>query len=280
MQMIDLHTHSTASDGSLSPTLLIELAASRGLSAIALTDHDTIGGLDEAAEAAKRLGIRFIPGVELEISWEPGEFHLLALGLKAPSPSFVKALADLAQGREERNKRILDLMKEMGIDASYEEVASYSQGKVLGRPHFAALLVARKIVKNKQQAFAKYLGKGRPFYTPKTGLELRKAIELIKESGAVAILAHPLSLYVSWGRLEPLIIDFKAQGLDGIEAWHPTARKRPCERLEVLGRSLGLLITAGSDFHGDVRPDRKLGITAGDTKITENYLEGIPFISP
>lgn len=278
--MIDLHTHSTASDGSLSPSLLIERAASRGLSAIALTDHDTLAGLDEAGKTAKRLGLQFIPGVELEITWEPGEFHLLALGLEKPSPNLISALEEMADERKKRNLRILDLMNEMGIEADYEEISSYSEGQVIGRPHFADFLVARKIVKNKQQAFEKYLGKGRPFFTPKTGLDLGRALALIKESGAISILAHPLSLYVSWGRIEPLIRDFKDLGLDGLEAWHPIARKRPCERLEELGRSLGMLVTAGSDFHGDARPERKLGLSAGDMKIDERYMEGIPFIEP
>ncbi len=274
--MIDLHSHSTASDGSLSPTHLMEEAASRGLSTIALTDHDTIAGIPEAEAAAKRLGLRLVPGVEIEIAWEPGEFHLLALGIHRPTVEFKEALALLAKGREERNRHILELMREMGIEADYAEVEAYASGKVVGRPHFASLLVERKVTKNRQQAFDRYLGKGRPFYAPKTALELDRAIELIKGSGGVAVLAHPLSLYVAWGRLPALLADFKEKGLDGLEAWHPTAKVRACERLETLGRSLGLIVTGGSDFHGEARPDRKLGITAGGRKIDDRYLEGIP----
>lgn len=278
--MIDLHAHSTASDGSLSPSHLIEEAAARGLSAIALTDHDTIAGIPEAAETAKRLGLRFIPGVELEIAWEPGEFHLLALGVDRPSADFKTALQMLAQGREERNRHIVELMRELGVEADYAEVEAYAAGKVVGRPHFASFLVERKVAKNRQQAFDRYLGKGRPFYAPKPALELERAIALIKESGGVAILAHPLSLYVAWGRLPALLADFKEKGLDGLEAWHPTAKVRACERLEALGRSLNLIVTGGSDFHGEARPDRKLGITAGGRKIDDRYLEGIPPLFP
>ncbi len=274
--MIDLHSHSTASDGSLSPTLLMEEAAARGISTIALTDHDTIAGVAEASAAAKRLGLRFVPGVEIEIAWEPGEFHLLALGIHRPTGEFLEALDRLAQGREERNRRILDLMREMGIEADYEEVEAHAAGKVVGRPHFASFLVERKVTKNRQQAFDRYLGKGRPFYAPKTSLELERAIALIKASGGVAVLAHPLSLYVAWGRLPALLADFKEKGLDGLEAWHPTAKVRSCERLESLGKSLGLIVTGGSDFHGEARPDRKLGITSGGRKIDDRYLEGVP----
>jgi predicted metal-dependent phosphoesterase TrpH len=274
--MIDLHTHSRASDGSLSPRDLIRAAAGRGLTAIALTDHDTIEGLAEAREEAALLGIRFIPGVELEISWEPGEFHLLGLGITRPSSGMADTLAELSRRREARNREIIERMREFSIDADYEEIRALSGGISVGRPHFAEFLVNRGIVKNREQAFSRYLGKGRPFFVPKVGLELAHALEIIRDSGGIAVLAHPMSLYVAWGRLPDLIRDFQAQGLEGIEAWHPTAKVRSCARLEELARSLGLFITAGSDFHGDSRPDRKLGITAGDRKIQDTVLENIP----
>jgi predicted metal-dependent phosphoesterase TrpH len=277
--MIDLHTHSTASDGSLSPRALVEEASKRGLSALALTDHDTINGLDEAEKTAKALGLRFIPGIELQIEWNQesgGEFHLLGLGISRPSPVFLEAVAELAAGREKRNLEILERMHELSIDATYEEIRALSGGHSVGRPHFAALLVNRKIVKNREQAFRRYLGKGKPLYAPKTGLEFDRVVPLIRESGGIAVLAHPMSLFVAWGRLPELIRNLKERGLDGIEAWHPTAKVRACKRLEELGISLGLYITAGSDFHGEARPDRRLGVTAGDKKIEDAVLEAIP----
>jgi predicted metal-dependent phosphoesterase TrpH len=283
--MVDLHTHSSASDGSLSPAALMAAAAERGLSAIALTDHDTISGLDEAELAAKTLGIRFIPGVELEIQWPQGrsgsppppgtgEFHLLGLGIRTPGPSFIEALDELSRRREERNLKILETMASMGIKVDYEELKT--GGGSVGRPHFAALLVQRKIVKNREQAFSRFLAKGKPLYIAREGLELDRALRCIKESGGIAVLAHPMSLYVSWGRLPDLIKSFAARGLDGLEAWHPTAKFRACKRLEELAGSLGLYVSAGSDFHGAVRPDRKLGITAGNRKIEDAILEAIP----
>ena len=283
--MIDLHTHSTASDGSLSPSALIDEAGKMGISAIALTDHDTIGGLDEAAGAACKHGIGFIPGIELEIARSPsiyqnpgGEFHLLGLGLVKPTLEFTRAIEGLARRREERNLEILDRMNKAGIPASYDEIAAVGNhlvGHSIGRPHFATFLVERKIVRNHQQAFARYLARGKPFYIPKVGLEFENAVELIHQSGGLAILAHPMSLYTAWGRLPKLIEALKQKGLDGLEAWHPAAKVSACKRLEELGRKLALKITAGSDFHEKTRPNRKLGITAGGKKISESYLEGI-----
>jgi predicted metal-dependent phosphoesterase TrpH len=283
--MIDLHTHSSASDGSLSPAALMSAAAERGLSAIALTDHDTIKGLDEARLAAETLGIRFIPGVELEIQWPrkrpesrpaagTGEFHLLGLGIKAPAPAFIEALDALSRRREERNLKILETIHSMGIKADYNELKT--GGGSIGRPHFADLLVQRGIVKNREQAFSRYLAVGKPLYRAKEGLEFGRALRCIKESGGIAVLAHPMSLYVSWGRLPNLIKSLAAQGLDGLEAWHPTAKPRTCKRLEELAVSLGLYVSAGSDFHGAARPDRKLGITAGGRKIEDAILAAIP----
>jgi predicted metal-dependent phosphoesterase TrpH len=287
--MVDLHTHSTASDGSFSPSSLIKEAAKRGISALALTDHDTTAGLAEAANAAKDHGIKFIPGVELEISWnQEGEFHLLGLGICRQSPAFREAVEELARRRTERNLIILDRMNKAGISASYDELKELALASQLaggqkpdepgkyensiGRPHFAAFLVKRRLVRNREQAFSRYLGKGKPFYIPRTGLEFERAAGVIKESGGIAVLAHPMSLYTAWGRLPGLIENLKEKGLDGIEAWHPSAKVSSCKRLEELGKKLGLIVTAGSDFHGEARTDRKLGITAGKKKIDDSYL--------
>ncbi|MDR1399742.1 MAG: PHP domain-containing protein [Treponema sp.] len=274
--MIDLHTHSTASDGSLSPTALVHAAAEQDITVLALTDHDTLAGVSEAEQAAKQKDIRFIPGIEIEISWEPGEFHLLGLDVSKPSPAFTETITELAQKRQARNLAIIERMQEAGITVQYEDILTLSGGHSVGRPHFASFLVNQHIVKNHEQAFEKYLAKGKPFYVPREGLDFQRALTLIKESGGITVLAHPMSLYVSWGKLPSLIRNFQEQGLDGIEAWHPAATPRVCKRLEELGRLLNMYITAGSDFHGANRPDRKLGITSGGRNISEAFLEAIP----
>jgi predicted metal-dependent phosphoesterase TrpH len=261
---------------------LIEAAANQGLSAIALTDHDTINGLESARNEAGIRGIRFIPGIEIEITEKagvvnpPGEFHLLGLGIERPSPAFLAAVGSLSRLREDRNLEILEKMRKSGIEADYGELKAFSGGHSVGRPHFAAFLVSRRIVKNREQAFAKYLGRGKPFFTPKAGLEFDEAAALIRESGGISVLAHPLSLYVAWGRLPDLVKNLKDRGLMGLEAWHPSAKVRSCKRLEELAKSLGLFVTEGSDYHGSVRPDRKLGYSASGRKIEDAVLEAIP----
>jgi len=284
--MIDLHTHSNASDGDYSPAQLIREAEKRGITALALTDHDTLSGLESAKNEAQAAGIHFIPGIEISIKWTAegnipglgpgGEFHLLGLGIRSPSPAFLAAVNDLTRRREARNREILERMHELSIEATWEEILALSGGHSVGRPHFASLLVKRKIVKNREQAFARYLKAGQPLFVPKSGLAFEEAAALIRESGGIPVLAHPMSLFVAWGRLPDLIKALKDGGLMGIEAWHPTAKARSCRRLEDLGKALGLYITEGSDFHGIIRPDRKLGCSNRGRAISGAILEAIP----
>jgi len=287
--MVDLHTHSNASDGDLSPSSLIHEASQRGLRAIALTDHDTINGLEIARKEAQKKNIQLIPGIEISIDWKGikapagisgtgpgGEFHLLGLGISQPSAGFKAAISDLARRREVRNLEILRKMGEMGIEATWEDVKSLSGGDSIGRLHFARLLIARKIVKNQEQAFSRYLGVGKPLFVHKEGMVFEEATALIRESAGIPVLAHPMSLFVAWGRLPDLIKALKDRGLMGLEAWHPTAKPRSCRRLADLGKSLGLYITEGSDYHGTIRPDRSLGHSSHGRKISDKVLEAIP----
>jgi len=303
--VIDLHTHSNISDGDLSPGKLIKEAVRQGLRAIALTDHDTINGLENAKKAAAGENIQFIPGIEINIDWNGGkgvpgvgpggEFHLIGLGINSPTPGFTATIDGLVRRREERSRKILDKMHELSIDATWEELLALTEhdktensgvsdglsakeagGRSLGRPHFAALLIKKNIVKNVNQAFDRYLGVGKPLYVQKEGLVFEEAVSLIRESGGIPVLAHPISLFVAWGRLPDMIKTLQKRGLMGIEAWHPTAKPGSCRRLEELGKSLGLYITEGSDYHGHVRPDRKLGYSSRGRKIDDAVLEAIP----
>ena len=270
--MVDLHTHSNISDGILNPIGLISYAVEQNLSAIALTDHDSTDGINAAAKQAELKGIDFIPGVELTISWPTGEFHLLGLGIKRVSARLAEITEILQKNRIERNKQIIFKMQEKGFDVSYEELEASVETKCIGRPHFAEYLVKKKLVKNRQDAFNKYIAKGRPYYVEKTGCNLDEAVTAIVESGAVPVLAHPLSLYVSWGKMKNVLEELKERGIAGIEAFHPGARLNDCLRLEELGKKLGFCITAGSDYHGEaVRSDRHLGYTAGDRKIEDRF---------
>ena len=294
--MVDLHTHSNISDGDLSPDTLIREAARQGLKAAALTDHDSINGLSAAKIAADSMPekFHFIPGIEINICWtggksvpglgRGGEFHLLGLGINSPSAAFIASIKELSRRREARNLEIIDRMRELSISASMEDIMAVAKhsstgaasGYSLGRLHFAAFLVEKKIVKTLDQAFSRYLCIGKPLYVAKDGLGFEEAAALIRESGGIPVLAHPLSLFIAWGRLPGLIKTLKEMGLMGLEAWHPTAKAGSCKRLEALAESLGLYTTEGSDFHGAARLDRRLGYSNKGRKISDAVLEAIP----
>ena len=270
--MIDLHVHTTASDGQYTPTQIMEKASEKGIKVCAITDHDTVAGLDEGRKAAERLGITFVPGVELNITSIRGEFHLLGLGLEDISQSLKDILNKLIKSREDRNLQMIEKMRADGVDITMEEIQKDFPNAVIGRPHFATELLKKGIVKNKQAAFDKYLAKGRPWYCERVGSNLDEAIIAIKESKGVPVIAHPMSLYLSWGKLPDAMTKYKEMGVVGIEAFHPGARVTECLRLEELGKKLGLIITAGSDFHGEkIRSDRKLGHTCGGKKIDDRH---------
>ena len=274
--MIDLHIHTTASDGQYTPTQIVEKAAEKNITTIAITDHDTVAGLEEGAAAAKEHGITFVPGVELNISYPTGEFHLLGLGFKQISPSLTEILDNLVKNRELRNVQIIEKMRDAGVDITLDEMVADFPDTVLGRPHFAAELVKKKVVKTRQQAFDRYLAKGRPWYVQRVGSNLDEAIVAIKESGGVPVIAHPMSLYLSWGKLPDALQNFYDRGVMGLEAFHPGARVTECLRLEELAQKIGYFVTAGSDFHGEkIRGDRKLGYTCGGRKIEEDVWEKI-----
>jgi len=276
--MIDFHTHSNASDGSYSPADLVRKAHGLGITTLALTDHDCLAGLPEAAATANELGMRFVHGVEIEISFGPGEFHLLGLDMQleaGPDEELAAALGELAESRERRNREILECFVELGHDVDYNEIKTmYGTGSI-GRPHIAEYLVSKGIVKNKQLAFDKYLAKGKPYFIQKDCISLERAITLIHRSGGLAFVAHPMSLFVSWTRLRTLLPAWQEQGLDGLEAWHPLARIVDCERLEKLALDNGMRVSAGSDYHGPIRPDRQLGRTAGKRPMDDRFLAAL-----
>ena len=270
--MIDLHVHTTASDGQYSPAQIIQKAAEKNLKAIAITDHDTVAGLEEAKAAGRELGVTVVPGIELNITFPTGEFHLLGLGIKEPSKSLINIVENVIKNRNDRNAQIIAKMNEDGVPLTQEELQADFPNTVIGRPHFAAELVKHGVVKTRQQAFDQYLARGRKWYVPRVCTNLDEAIVALRESGAVPVVAHPMSLYLSWGRLPDFLKDCYEKGVMGIEAFHPGARVTECLRLEELGRKIGFIITAGSDFHGEkIRSDRRLGHTCGGKKIDDKY---------
>ena len=270
--MIDLHVHSTASDGQYSPAEIIQKAAEKNISVIALTDHDTVNGNKAAQAQADKAGLTFVHGTELSINFPTGEFHLLGLGLKEISSSLQQILNAVVENRHIRNEKIINLMRADGVDITLDEMYQEFPNTILGRPHFAAMLQKKGIVRHRQQAFDRFLAHGRPWYVKKVGTNLDEAIIAIHESGGAPVIAHPMSLFLSWGKLPDALKDFYDRGVVGMEAYHPGARVTECLRLEELGKKIGYFITAASDFHGEkIRADRKLGHTCGGKKIEDRF---------
>ncbi|MBR1536171.1 MAG: PHP domain-containing protein [Treponema sp.] len=272
--MIDLHSHSTASDGIFSPKEAAEYAIQKKLKVWALTDHDTTDGLFEAAKTCMKSdsGIIFVPGIEINVRWPTGEFHLLGLALRKNSTELKDIVKDLTESRRNRNLEIVEKMNADGIKVSLEEIENQFTTSQIGRPHFAEFLMRIGKVKHRQEAFDRFLGKGRPYHVNHEGADLDVAVEAIRSSGGIPVLAHPLSLYVSWGKMEETILKIKNHGVLGLEAWHPAARINEGFKLETLAKKLGMFVTAGSDFHGKgVRADRHLGKTSGERKIEDRF---------
>jgi predicted metal-dependent phosphoesterase TrpH len=271
--MIDLHTHSTASDGSLSPAELVALAASTGLSAIALTDHDTVDGLDEAREACRVHGITFVPGIELEIDHQPGVFHLLGLGLTCWSGELRRKLERVREYRTARNLRMVANLQRAGIDIDYSELLERAGHETVGRPHFAAELAQKGVVATVQEAFDRYIGDGKPYYERKEALTVGRACATLHEAGAKAIIAHPHTLQLGWAELRRSLHRWKHEGVDGLEAYNPNVSINDGHRLAALAEEFGLIVTAGSDFHGPGQGDRRLGYSSDGQPIDARFLE-------
>jgi hypothetical protein len=250
---VDLHTHSTASDGILPPEQVIEAAHRCGLSALALTDHDTIGGVEAARAAGARLGIRVIPGVELSAFHHDHEVHVLALHL-THLEALQRRLGELRVLRHTRAQKIVDKLNLLGIPLTIDEVLEQSNGGAVGRPHVARALIARGVVHDFRDAFMRYLGGAGSAFVPKERLSIEDAIAIAHEAGALAIWAHPGDAGRR-DRVEPLI----AAGLDGLEIRHPSHSPEDIKRLQALTDFFGLVPSGGSDWHGANEGPRRLG---------------------
>lgn len=250
---VDLHTHSTASDGTLPPERVVESAQRCKLTAIALTDHDSIGGVAAASAAGERLGIRVVAGCELSAFQDDHEVHVLALHLTRLG-ALERRLTELRTLRLERAQKIVEKLNGLGIPITLEEVLRESNGGALGRPHVARVLIARGAVQDFKEAFVRYLGASGSAFVPKARLSIEDAIEIAHEAGGLAIWAHP----AEGGRrerLEPLV----NAGLDGIEVRHPSHTLEDAKRLQALADFFGLVVSGGSDWHGASEGPRKLG---------------------
>lgn len=271
--MIDLHTHSTVSDGTVSPAGVVRLAAEAGCSAVALTDHDRLDGLAEAAAQGDLVGVRVVPGCELSCAWEPGTMHVLVYFVEEGGGPLQDRLGELQRVRDERNVRMVAALQAAGLPVTLDEVKAEAGGDGVGRPHAAAVLVAKGLATSVNDAFDRWLAKGRPGYVEKQRLSPAEAMALARGSGGVPVLAHPLSLGVEGLALASAIRELADLGLQGIEAVY--GRYRPDERtaLAEVAAGAGLAITGGSDFHGTYKPDLQVGVARGDLAVPDGLLD-------
>lgn len=259
---IDLHTHSTCSDGLLTPTALLTLAARRGLAAIALTDHDTVAGLDEALAHGTATGVEVISGIEISSGLNGVSLHILGYGFNHKHPGFLAFVEKLQQARRNRNQGILERLQALGISITSEELTQIA-GDQIGRPHFARLLTKKGRAKNTQDAFSRYLKRGGPAFVEHVKPLADEVISRITEANGLAILAHPACSDPGLEKISALVAQLKDYGLAGLEAIYPTHSQKIYRFLQTLAAQHGLLLSGGTDYHGDTHSVTPLG---GNTK--------------
>lgn len=277
--MIDLHTHSSFSDGTLTPSELIDFAVSQGITHLAMTDHDTVEGIDEALSSAKQRNVKFARGVEVSAEFKEKTMHILGYNVNHKSAQLNEKLKILRQAREDRNPKIIQKLNEKGFEITYDDVLKEADNKVVGRPHFASVMLKKGYVKSTQEAFDLYLAKGACCYVDKFRFEPKEAIKMILESGGVPVLAHPLSLKLNYSEIKEVIKSLKESGLEGVECFYRNHTKEDEENLIAIANELDLIVTGGSDFHGSNRPNIFIGVGEGSMKVplwvAEKFFERI-----
>jgi predicted metal-dependent phosphoesterase TrpH len=272
--MIDLHTHSSVSDGTDPPERIVELATEAGCSAVALTDHDSLAGIPAASRRADGLGITFVPGCE--VSCEPvgrGGMHVLVYFVEDDDSPLGEELVRLRDDRQRRNITLAERLSDLGIPITYGMVVDEAGGEGgIGRPHFASVMVKIGAVGSTDEAFERYLVNGRPGYIPKSRLTGADVARLARASGGVAVLAHPFSWGLSGPDLARAVGDQAAAGIGGIECTYGRYSPRQRQQLGNLARRFDLVATGGSDYHGTNKPDLAVGTGTGDLKVPDRVL--------
>ena len=275
MKLIDLHVHSTASDGSYTPTEVVYAANDAGLTAIALTDHDTVSGVSEALNAAATLDLEVVPGVELSCIYKGKEIHILGLYIDHTSEKFNEFLTTSAQKRMQRNLTMLEAFQTDGFDITMEDLMLGNPKTVITRAHFARALVNKGYVSSPDQAFKKYLDPDRPYYRKREVITPEESIRAIRDAGGFPVLAHPCQYKLGWKGTEDLVIYLKSHGLLGLECFHSSNNQHESGNLRGIALRHDLALTGGSDFHGAAKPDIKLGVGRGGLQVSVAYLDTI-----
>lgn len=275
MKKIDLHVHSNASDGTFTPSELVRYALEKELSAMALTDHDTVAGVEEAVREAENSGLLLIPGVELSVGYGRKEIHMLGLFLDYKSEKLQSYLEKFKRVRDERNVKMAERLTAHKLPVTMAELKEEYGDAVLTRAHFAKMLKKKGYVRSYEEAFERFLGDGKPCYIPRERIAPEDAVALIHEAEGLAVLAHPLLYHLGMEELRKLVEQLKTCGLDGIEAIYSMNEARDERRMKELAKEYGLFITGGSDFHGATKPHIDLGTGRGGLCVPESVLDEI-----
>lgn len=269
---VDLHVHSTASDGTLTPSQLVQYALQKGLAAFALTDHDTTAGIPEALQAAEGTSVEVIPGIELSTTWQGGDVHIVGLDIDLENIWFQETLLRFQSSRDSRNDKIIALLQKEGIDITSSSMLEAFPHSVWTRAHFARYLLDHHYVGSVNEAFDRYLGDHSKCYVPREKVTPFQAVRLIKESGGIAVFAHPALCRISTDRLESLVAELKRAGLDAMETIYSTYRPAEEAAMTRLARRHSLKSSGGSDFHGSNKPRIDLGSGMGNLRIPYEIL--------
>jgi hypothetical protein len=276
MGYVDLHLHTTASDGVLSPSEIVRYAKAKGLQAIAITDHDTIEGCEEGLSEGEKIGFEVIPGIEISAEYSPGSMHILGFFLDTHHPLLNERLTYLQKARAERNPKMVAKLNQLGMEVTYEEVLKASGGGQVGRPHFANVLLEKKYVRSFPEAFDRFLKKGAPAYVDKFRFTSKEALHFISEARGVAVLAHPNTLGVNRSsELEKLILQLVDEGLKGIEVYYPEHSAVEVAQYKTLADRHSLLSTGGTDYHGIEKNDMDIGVGRGEMKLPYSIVENM-----
>lgn len=272
MKPIDLHVHSSCSDGTLSPKELVDYAIEKQLAAFALTDHDTVDGLDEAIQYARHKDIEVIPGIELSTEYQGADIHVVGLYIDHHSEDFRNKLREFVDSRTTRNQKMCGLLTQAGVPITYEELQTAYPDAVITRAHYAGYMLDKGYVKSRQEAFDRYVGDHAPCYIPREKITPAQAVQLILEADGAPVLAHPILYHMSDERLDTLVRELKDEGLMGIEAVYSTYTSADERRIRSLAAKYGLFISGGSDFHGANKPGLDLGTGYEKLYVPENLL--------
>ncbi|MCD8255069.1 MAG: PHP domain-containing protein [Oscillospiraceae bacterium] len=267
MTRIDLHVHTTASDGTLTPAAVTARARGLGLAAIAITDHDTVEGVAEAVRAGKELDVEVVPGIELSCYYRGREVHVLGYFINIASASLAETIRAVTENRKARNHIIAERMAADGLPVSIDELKRRFPHTVIGRPHFAEVLVEHGLADSVSDVFARYLNRGRPYFEPQKRMNMDEATAAINAAGGLAVLAHPYQYRYSEAEMRRLFADFKSCGGTGIECFYSGYDAEKSAFLTSAAAELGMCVTGGSDFHGSVKPDIELGSGRGGLNV-------------